>query len=299
MTLFTGEGLVRAIGRSMSRGICSPPAVLHSAYLRWLATQTGQGADRWQDPIERGWLLDVPALHAERAPGLTCLAALSRSCDGNTFPTVQQPWNDSKGCGAVMRSAPIGLAVRDVETAFELGRDAGALTHGHPSGYLSAAYFAAVIHGVARDTGIREAMAAADELLGAQRGAEEVIEHVKRARVLAAGGLPSRACLELLGEGWVGEEALAIALYCAISTDDGSASSVVESLWLSVAHGGDSDSTGSLTGNLLGAMHGVEALPPSWVAGVELREVIERLAIDLHTSAVLEFEPDAHRYPPN
>jgi len=57
--------------------------------------------------------------------------------------------------------------------------------------------------------------------------------------------------------------------------------------------------TGSLTGHLLGAMHGLEALPKAWIAEVEMREVIERLAFDLHTSTVLEFVPDRRRYPPN
>jgi hypothetical protein len=35
------------------------------------------------------------------------------------------------------------------------------------------------------------------------------------------------------------------------------------------------------------------------VENVELREVVERLAIDLHASTVLGMEPDARRYPPN
>jgi ADP-ribosylglycohydrolase len=66
-----------------------------------------------------------------------------------------------------------------------------------------------------------------------------------------------------------------------------------------VAHAGDSDSTGSLTGNLLGAMFGCESLPEAWLADLELREVIERVAADLHATFVLGLEPNLGRYPPN
>ncbi|HEY3821856.1 MAG TPA: ADP-ribosylglycohydrolase family protein [Polyangiaceae bacterium] len=298
MTLITAEGLVRAVSRLLDRGICSTEAVLQGAYHRWLSTQTGEGAGPWQDASVRGWLLDVPSLHAQRAPGNTCLGALRKSCSGELCPTVNTPPNDSKGCGAVMRSAPIGLAARDVQTAFALARDAAVLTHGHPSGYLSAAYFAAVIHGLVRDVPIAEAMATADERVRTEPGAGEVMKAIAGARKLAARP-PTRQDVERLGGGWVGEEALAIAVLCALTTPDGSPQSVATSIWRSVAHGGDSDSTGSLTGNLLGAMHGLGALPKAWVENVELREVVERLAIDLHASTVLGMEPDARRYPPN
>ena len=76
---------------------------------------------------------------------------------------------------------------------------------------------------------------------------------------------------------------------------DGDAGAVA--LWRSVAHGGDSDSTGSITGNLLGAMHGIGALPERWLAQLELRDVIERVARDLFASSILEAEPDLESYP--
>ena len=88
-----------------------------------------------------GWLIGVESLHARRAPGNTCLSALR----GATMGTVDRPLNNSKGCGGVMRVAPIGLAARDEEAAFALGCEAAAITHGHPSGYYSAGCFAAVI----------------------------------------------------------------------------------------------------------------------------------------------------------
>ena len=291
MTLFTAEGLLRSRQRSLDRGLCSTESVLLKAYHRWLATQTPDGGERWQDPEQRGWLLDIPELHVRRDPGNTCLSALTATL-GAYPPTLEAPPNDSKGCGAVMRSAPIGLAAADVEEAFRIGRNAGVLTHGHPSGYLSAAYFAAVVHGVVRDVPLLDAMAHADRLLEREDRADEVIRAVNAARTSALDGKVTPETIARLGEGWVGEEALGIALLCALTTEDGSQTAVAASLWRAVAHAGDSDSTGSLTGNLLGAMFGVESLPQAWLADVELREVIERIAIDLHATFVLDLEPD-------
>src|SRR5215471_19375771 len=70
--------------------------------------------------------------------------------------------NTSKGCGAVMRSAPIGLGAGSIEDAFQLARDSARDTHGHPSGYLAAAYFAALIQRLVRGETLPEAMVLAD-----------------------------------------------------------------------------------------------------------------------------------------
>lgn len=282
MTLFTAEGLIAAPEPSEQL------ARIHQAYLRWLATQT---------PIEApagGWLSTVERLHARRAPGNTCLSALVAQSRAYHRPSVSAPPNDSKGCGAIMRSAPIGLAAASREAAFELGRDAGVLTHGHPSGYLSAAYFAALVFDLSRGGDLREAMDAADALLGCEFGAEETQRYVALAKELALGGPPDAAALESLGGGWTGESALAIALACTLAADD--AASIAETLWRAVAHGGDSDSTGSLVGNLLGARHGDAALPPRWREEVELGDVTETLASDLYDRAVLGARMDRDRY---
>ncbi len=76
--------------------------------------------------------------------------------------------------------------------------------------------------------------------------------------------------METLGGGWVGEEALAIGLCCALVAPD-----VRSGLLLAVNHSGDSDSTGSIAGNLLGAMHGLDALPQDLLDDLEGRYVIE------------------------
>ena len=104
MTIFTAEGLLRAHTRGNEKGICHLPTMVYHSYLRWLHTQ---GYPKRDDLgfIYNGWLLKIEELHQRRGPGRTCLSALSSGKMG----TIEEPINDSKGCGGVMRSAPVGL----------------------------------------------------------------------------------------------------------------------------------------------------------------------------------------------
>ena len=75
-----------------------------------------------------------------------------------------------------------------------------------------------------------------------------------------------------------------------------SSDTVPATLWRAVAHGGDSDSTGSLVGNLLGALHGTGALPARWREEVELCDVIATVAADLYDQSVLGARMDREKY---
>jgi ADP-ribosylglycohydrolase len=81
-----------------------------------------------------------------------------------------------------------------------------------------------------------------------------------------------------LGSGWVAEEALAIALYAALARPR--PGQFLDALSLAVTHSGDSDSTGAICGNILGAWHGETALPPQLAFEVEGRGTILQLADD-------------------
>lgn len=276
MTLFVAEGLIRARQRQAERGLASITDCVQHALVRWYATQTGEPT---RDP---GWLSHVRGLHARRAPGNTCMSALAALARNRTLTRAR---NDSKGCGAVMRAAPFGLACTSRTQAFELARDTGAMTHGHPSGTQSAGYLAALVFDVARGASLPEAMTHADALLAGERDNGELIAILARCRAGAATGAPpSVRELEALGGGWVGEEALAIALRCVLAHDPSDSHAIERTLWAAVAHGGDSDSTGAIAGNLLGAMLGAAPLPARWLAQLELRPEIARVADDLHRS---------------
>jgi ADP-ribosylglycohydrolase len=270
MTLFTAEALLRwDNGRRAGR----PRSLLHfarEAYLRWLHTQ----GIAWRLEMGKpGWLVKERGLHARRAPGNTCLAALQSGGKG----TPSDPTNESKGCGGVMRIAPVGLVSPRLLDPFEEGKALAASTHGHPSGYLSAAFLAALVAELAEGAELLEGIERTSRRLEQELGHAETLVAVERAVSFAEGAGPgARRDLERLGEGWTGEEALAIGLYCSLR-----ARSFEEGVLLAVNHGGDSDSTGSIAGNLLGLIQGVAAIPPRWLERLELRELCEELALDL------------------
>jgi ADP-ribosylglycohydrolase len=274
MTLFTAEGLVLAARAGALDRTDEVARIVHRAYLRWLRTQGGSSAHPSFERAGEGWLLDVAGLHAVRAPGSTCLAALRSGRLGR----MEQPLNTSKGCGAVMRMAPVGLA-RAVGDPFRTGCALAALTHGHPSGWLAAGFLAAVVRELAAGTPLEDA--ARETLVELRRwpGSEECAGAVDRALALAGAGPATTGAVQALGEGWVAEEALAISLYCALAAPD-----LESALRLAVNHGGDSDSTGAITGNLLGAIHGERAIPRRWLEALELRAEIERVAEELHAA---------------
>ncbi len=290
MTLFTAEGCIRAWHRMEDRGISSPKDAIEMAYQRWLATQAESAPDDawWGD----GWLMDVPEMNHRRAPGITCIGALkARSGD-----------NDSKGCGGVMRVAPVGLwgaGEEDSAQIFELGADSARITHGHPSGYLSAGFLAVLISDLSSGAGLEASIKHAEGHLVVQPDHQEVLRAVNDARELALKGNPTAEGVESLGQGWVAEEALAIGLYCALV-----AKSFESGVTLAVNHGGDSDSTGSIAGQILGSILGVASIPNRWLNRLELRDTIDVISRDLHSishGSRFELSHTAlrHRYPPN
>ncbi|MFD6277496.1 ADP-ribosylglycohydrolase family protein [Streptomyces sp. NPDC060209] len=285
MTLFTVEGLIRAHARASAKGIPGAEAeFVRNAYLRWLDTQNHLSPPprAGDEPVRTGWLRQQPWLYARRAPGNACLTGLvSGHVPGAGAPlALPGPVNpQSKGCGTVMRSAPFGLLGADAGTAFALAARCALITHGHPTGAYAAGALAAIVtHLLEGDSPLGSVLRAMD-LLGRHRGHEETTAALRAAVDLADRGRPTAERVESLGAGWVAEEALAVAVYCALVLPG--ADDVAEALLLSVNHSGDSDSTGSVCGNLLGAHHGDVRLPASWLALTEGRSVIAELADDL------------------
>lgn len=272
MTLFTAEGLIRAWVRGYHKGSCHPPSVVHQAYLRWLRTQDEAFSASEND----GWLLQHAELWQRRAPGNTCLSALRQP-----HRPGQMADNHSKGCGGVMRVAPAAFFFKPgaIREGFELGADLAHLTHGHPSGYLSSGALVVILQALIAREPLERAVQAALHELAQHPDHAETTEALQQALALAKSDLPAEGrTVERLGGGWVAEEALAIAVYCALVATD-----LESALILAVNHSGDSDSTGAICGNILGLQQGPEAIPARWLAQLELREVIEQLARDLVT----------------
>lgn len=279
MNLFTAEGLIRAEVRGRIRGLSSYEGCIHHAYLRWLDTQGRAVAIEHYKPD--GWLIGNKELHHQRAPGKTCLQALMAA---EAFGIPEKADNMSKGCGGVMRAVPVGLfmAARQGSKddsrrlAFEVGCASAHLTHGHPSGYLSAGALSLIVYDLILGLNLPEAIDLTIKRLQEEKGAEETIGKLREAVRLATCGEDSVVCIGRLGEGWVGEEALAIAVFCALRAKD-----LEDGICMAVNITGDSDSTGSIAGNLLGAMYGSNAIPPRWLESLELRQAITTIAEDI------------------
>lgn len=199
-----------------------------------------------------------------------------------------------------MRVAPIPLYATvdnrmDIMEADKLAGDAAEITHQHPLGYIPAALMAHVIDCLTLDEtptrqsldqyireGIMHMKVIYPSCLSAIEELNELIERAISLSVMDKNDLES---VEDIGEGWTGEEALAIALYCALKHFD----SFEEAMIAAVNHGGDSDSTGAVTGNILGAAIGYEAIPQKFKDDLELHDVILHMADDLYRGEVTAF----------
>lgn len=232
MMIATGAGILEARTED-------PQDVLDSVWIRyqqWLRMQQ-----------------TVPALR--RAPGNTCMSAL----EGGKPGSIAGPLNDSKGCGGVMRIAPIAV----LDSPCVMGCRTAALTHGHTSGYLPAGFLAGLLRDLFRGVTLRDAVTRGFAWI---RGADDHLETyriVHRAwRLAVYHQMAPKTVPELadeLGAGWTGHEALAIALYCALVAKD-----FPSGIRMAVNHSGDSDSTGAIAGNILGAAYGARYLPGAW-----------------------------------
>lgn len=275
MSLFTAEGLLRAAVRGADRGICHRQSMVASAYERWLYTQgLGTAVNSGDDRIQSGWLIGHQQLHQRRTPGSTCINALQAMRHPGEVAD-----NDSKGCGGVMRAAPAGMYCVDDDsgvTAFQTGIDIAAITHGHPTGYLAAGALAQIVAHLLQGHSLAAALFHTREVLIQHKHHQETLQALRHAEQLAHSESDPVSAIAQLGKGWVAEEALAIAVYCALTAD-----SFEDGVCLAVNHDGDSDSTGAIAGNLLGAIHGRRCIPGHWLEALELRDVIEEVAMDL------------------
>lgn len=283
MTLFTANGLLIGTTRGMTRGIMgSYPSYIALCYQDWLKTQT---ADEFGfEAPGYSWLNNIPEMNHSRAPGRTCISYLMH----NNLGSTSDPRNNSKGCGGVMRVAPIGLYFEDkpytIDEIDMIGAEAAALTHGHELGYIPAAMLVHIIHLLAHNTDISVSEAVLDakeamvRLFPKAAHLKEMLALTDAAiRLAAEDDIDELDAIRELGQGWVAEETLAIAIYCSLKYENDFEKAIIAA----VNHSGDSDSTGAVTGNILGAHLGINAIPEKFLNKLELKDIILEVADDL------------------
>lgn len=283
MSLFTAEGLLQSISREKTdlRDIGSS---IRAAYEHWYATQS-----RLPHALSNSWLTNVSSLWSERAPGMTCMSALHQISYGGGSPVS----NDSKGCGGVMRVAPIGIfaathpSILDLENAGNLARYAAEITHTHPLSSYSSMALAMLIaeimtyEEIDRDQFRYVIIDRVFKSLGKRYPKDNDLANlfnlILKAMALADLKRADSECIRELGQGWVAEETLAIAVFSVMRYIDNFEKCII----CSVNHSGDSDSTGAVTGNLIGAILGYDAIPEKFKTNLELHDLLVSVADDL------------------
>lgn len=278
MTMFTANGLIYGITQqNIGKSFSDIPDYIYSAYKDWLATQF------FEDRQYTSWLMSIPELYARRAPGNTCISALMSGKKGN----LDKPINDSKGCGGIMRIAPIGLYFKDSPNECAIcAAEASAITHGHELGYIPSALLSYLIYQLTYcDTTIYKATfelpVLCEKIFGDAEHAQKLNSLISKAIHLAGDDTDDLTAIHELGSGWVAEETLAIALYCSIKYSNDFEKAVVTA----VNHNGDSDSTGAVTGNIMGAYLGLDSIPDKFIKNLEMYDTLIELSDDLYTSS--------------
>ncbi|MDG9713772.1 ADP-ribosylglycohydrolase family protein [Streptomyces sp. DH10] len=269
MTLALG----RAVRTAMDRGLLTP--------LRLARPLREEFVDWFQSPENN------------RAPGRTCLKACSLLKDES------RPWQDasqihSKGCGANMRVAPLGLVpgLSDEQRA-GAAQLQSALTHGHPTALAASDLTAHAVRllaqgaepagliGLLRSYALENRSHYHERWLGdlwrrAQdpgpeqfiaRGWDECLAILDRLEHAVRTVSPETDPCLATGEGWIAEEALATGLLCFLLFAD----EPVTALRRAACTAGDSDSIACLAGAFAGAYLGAEAWPGEWADRVEYR----------------------------
>ncbi|MBP5154988.1 MAG: ADP-ribosylglycohydrolase family protein, partial [Clostridia bacterium] len=218
MSLFTATGLLTGDTRGALHGVRAEPAFyVAKAYGDWLNTQETTFA-QFRSRVESGeaqafsWLSEVPELFNRRAPGTTCLTALRSGRAGTTGDRI----NDSKGCGGIMRVAPVALDYHDadIKAVDKAGAEIAAITHGHSLGFMPAAVLTHIIRRIVfsppepLENIVSEAVGAVCEIFAGDKHLGELTRIIDLAVALSAGNEPDLANIHRLGEGWVGDEAL-------------------------------------------------------------------------------------------
>ncbi|MFD8732373.1 ADP-ribosylglycohydrolase family protein [Streptomyces sp. NPDC059611] len=255
--------------------------------------------ERLVDPVRKEFVAWYHSPENNRAPGNTCLTACRLL---ETAPVWQQASQTrSKGCGANMRVAPVGLVpgLSDEQRAGAAQLQA-ALTHGHPTALAASDLTARAIHLLAQGAEplglIGQLRSYAYENTGRyhtrwlgdlwryagdtspeayiSRGWDECQAALAALQEALRTPSPETDPCERTGDGWTAEEALATALHCFLLFPE----DPLTALRRAACTRGDSDSIACLAGAFAGAHLGAGAWPQEWSERIEYRSDLLSLA---------------------
>lgn len=219
------------------------------------------------------WLESLKDPHQVRHPGYTCMNVLQSGERGS----IGNPINESTEASGLLRTASVGLAFPP-GMAFREGADYAALTHGHPSAYYAAGFFAETIAQIIEGKSLKDAVELSIEQLMAFDGHKDLLQCVEQALELFISQTSVEEALPKLGEGISAGEILAVGLFCSLKH----IFKFPEGVRAAVNHSGASTSSGLVTGAILGTLLGYEGIPETWASGVENAREIAEIAEDMH-----------------
>lgn len=227
-----------------------------------------------------------------RAPGSTCMAGCNNLA--KRLPWRAAGIKDARGCGAVMRVAPIGLVYDDENTLKAIAEMSSALTHDSEmcrrSAHLGALAINLIRRGVVK-TAAECQLAIFEEADRLEKPpTKKLVDLLLNVDVYVqqtiSGKLKPWEVQDRgkLGQSWEADEALASALYCVLLAEKRG-----EGLRQAVAYGantpGDSDSIASIAGGIAGALWGIggdRGLPVEWLTRIEKPSKLDTTARLLH-----------------
>lgn len=282
MSLFTLEGFMNGVLDTKAGKPEDLLPYIEKGYLNWYKTQTGR-----QEKISDSWLSEIKALWECRAPGMTCMGALENIRLG------RKVMNNSKGCGGVMRVAPLGIFgaahshIYDYEDIAHLAGWAAEVTHKHFASTVASALLATTVMNCLQDEEVDRKqfffivtgglLLMPEYFPGHEEEIKKVDHLIRRALELGESDVPEEEAIRELGQGWIAEEALAIAVFSVMRHVD----SFEDCIVCAVNHDGDSDSTGAIAGNIIGAIMGYSAIPEYYLKNLEIEPVLVSAADDL------------------
>jgi ADP-ribosylglycohydrolase len=207
-----------------------------------------------------------------RAPGNTCMTGIRHYEQGMDWSVAGLI--ESKGCGSAMRVATLGYFYQhDPERLKTVAIASSQITHRHPTALAATAAAAygvkLALDGVSAEEYLPQLLTF---LEGVEQSDEMTYALLRIGHVL--GWTNEEAALEHLGQGWTGEEAVALALYCVLRYPD----DYVACVRRAANTNGDSDSIACIAGGMMGARLGLTAIPENWQERCENRQHLLELS---------------------
>ncbi len=296
LSLFTANGLLYAITRGSIRGILGPiESYVIDFYYDWFLTQIKEYP--LKKHLTNSWLINIPEMFSKMSPETSVMNALENGLPLNYDDRNKKIKNNGNGYSGIVSVAPVSILWRYYKD-YNLAGKISALLNNNTMSVLSSLFLDRLLNKIFHQEVKLNLKSVIIDLRNniydnfnkfEQRDIEKLATVIDKAIDLSELNMKDNEAIETIGKGWLSEEALGIALYCSIKYSD----NFEIGIFASVNHSGNSNCTGSLTGNILGAYLGLDVIPKKFLDKLQLKDIIIEIAKDLNTECpVSEYSND-------